>query len=71
MIQGERLTRTHSKPEIQQIAKSIERFGYVNPVLIDDDGQIIAGSSIKCNAGILLGRYVRLVPLGWSGDEMR
>lgn len=28
--------RTHSKKQIQQIAKSIERFGFTNPVLISD-----------------------------------
>src|ERR1041384_7988270 len=35
--------RTHSKRQIKQIARSIKRFGFNNPVLIDDDGQIIAG----------------------------
>jgi len=35
--------RTHSRKQIKQIAASISRFGFVNPVLIDDDGQIIAG----------------------------
>lgn len=35
--------RTHSKAQIKQIAKSIERFGFTNPVLIDDAGGIIAG----------------------------
>ena len=35
--------RTHSRKQIRQIAKSIERFGFCNPVLIDDGGQIIAG----------------------------
>ncbi len=35
--------RTHSKAQIKQIAKSIEIFGFNNPVLIDDDKQIIAG----------------------------
>jgi DNA modification methylase len=35
--------RTHSKKQIRQIAKSVERFGFNNPVLIDDQGQIIAG----------------------------
>lgn len=38
-----RNARTHSKAQIQQIAASIEEFGFVNPVLIDGDGQIIAG----------------------------
>lgn len=35
--------RTHSKKQIRQIANSIERFGFTNPVLISDDCQIIAG----------------------------
>jgi len=38
-----RNARTHSKKQIKQIASSIERFGFVNPVLIGDDGTIIAG----------------------------
>src|SRR5262245_62058448 len=35
--------RTHSKRQIEQIARSIERFGFLNPVLIDASGAIIAG----------------------------
>ena len=35
--------RTHSKRQIEQIAKSIKRFGFVNPVLLDKDGNILAG----------------------------
>jgi len=35
--------RTHSKKQIRQIAQSIERFGFTNPVLIDEAGGIIAG----------------------------
>ena len=34
-----RNARTHSKRQIRQIADSIERFGFVNPVLVDDDGR--------------------------------
>jgi len=35
--------RTHSKKQIREIARSIERFGFANPILVDDRGQIIAG----------------------------
>src|SRR5436190_811609 len=35
--------RTHSKKQIRQIAASIEKFGFCNPVLIDDDNRIITG----------------------------
>jgi 16S rRNA G966 N2-methylase RsmD len=35
--------RTHSRKQIALIAKSIKLFGFNNPVLIDDNNQIIAG----------------------------
>ena len=35
--------RTHSNKQLKQIVRSIERFGFVNPVLISDDFEIIAG----------------------------
>jgi hypothetical protein len=35
--------RTHTRKQIRQIAKSIKRLGFCNPVLIDDNNQIIAG----------------------------
>src|SRR6266581_5525579 len=46
--------RTHSRKQIRQIANSIERFGFCNPVLIDDDKQIIAGHG-RVEAAKLLG----------------
>jgi DNA modification methylase len=49
-----RNARTHSKKQIKQIAASIERFGFVNPVLVSDDGQIIAGHG-RVEAAKLLG----------------
>ncbi|MFP5328547.1 MAG: site-specific DNA-methyltransferase [Alphaproteobacteria bacterium] len=39
----ERNARTHSKKQIRQIADSIERFGFTNPVLADARNRIIAG----------------------------
>lgn len=38
-----RNARTHSKRQIEQIARSIDRFGFTNPVLVDDAMMIIAG----------------------------
>jgi len=35
--------RTHSPKQIKQISRSIKHFGFNNPVLVDDDDQIIAG----------------------------
>jgi DNA modification methylase len=45
--------RTHSKKQIRQIAESIERFGFTNPVLIDDGGGIIAGHGRVAAAKLL------------------
>lgn len=36
-------TRTHSKEQVNQIASSIKEFGFTNPVLIDEQGGLIAG----------------------------
>lgn len=35
--------RTHSQEQLQQIADSIERFGFINPILIDAEHGVIAG----------------------------
>jgi hypothetical protein len=51
--------RTHSKKQLKQIASSIERFGFVNPVLISDDFEIIAGHG-RVEAAKILG--LREVP---------
>ena len=36
-------TRTHSDEQVGQVARSIEEFGFTNPILIDSDKVIIAG----------------------------
>lgn len=35
--------RTHSEKQIGQIARSIERFGFTNPIIIDGTNSIVAG----------------------------
>jgi DNA modification methylase len=46
--------RTHSRKQIRQIARSIEKFGFCNPILVDDAKQIIAGHG-RVEAAKLLG----------------
>jgi DNA modification methylase len=48
-----RNARTHSRKQIHQIADSIERFGFTNPVLIDNAGEIIAGHGRVAAAKLL------------------
>jgi len=38
-----RNSRTHDDAQVAQIAASIKEFGFTNPILIDEDGGIIAG----------------------------
>jgi DNA modification methylase len=38
-----RNARTHSKKQIQQIGSSIRKFGFLNPIIVDGDGTILAG----------------------------
>ncbi len=45
-----RNTRTHSQRQIRQVAESIEQFGFVNPILIDEADRIIAGLTTSSNA---------------------
>ena len=45
--------RTHSKRQIRQIADSIERFGFCNPILVDDDRTILAGHGRVAAAQLL------------------
>ncbi len=39
----ERNARTHSEEQIQQLVSSIQEFGFTNPVLIDEQNELIAG----------------------------
>ena len=58
-----RNARTQSTRQIKQIAASIERFGFTNPVLVSGDLEIIAGHG-QVEAARLLGwRRVRTLAL--------
>lgn len=46
--------RLHSPAQIQQIVKSVDQFGFINPVLIDSNNQLIAGHG-RLMAAIQLG----------------
>jgi DNA modification methylase len=49
-----RNARRHTKKQIRQIAASIERFGFVNPVLVTPGNEVIAGHG-RVEAAKLLG----------------
>ncbi len=59
-----RNARTHSRKQIRQIADSITRFGFTNPILVDGDGAIIAGHGRVAAAKLLGIDQVPVVALG-------
>ncbi|WP_310532750.1 DNA methyltransferase [Novosphingobium sp.] len=66
-----RNSRTHSKKQIKQIARSIERFGFTNPVLVSDAGEIIAGHGRVEAAKSLGWRTVPTIALSHLSDAER
>src|ERR1700681_2598505 len=48
-----RNARTHSRKQVKQIAAAIKEFGFTNPVLIDENDQIIAGHGRVAAAKLL------------------
>lgn len=64
--------RTHSRKQIRQIADSIQRFGFTNPVLVSDDNEIIAGHGRVVAAKELGINHVPVLRLSHlSADERR
>jgi DNA modification methylase len=63
-----RNARMHSKRQIRQIAKSIQRFGFCNPVLVDEQGQIVAGHGRVAAARLLGIEQVPTVKLAHLSD---
>jgi DNA modification methylase len=63
--------RQHTRKQIQQIARSIERFGFTNPVLVSDDLQILAGHGRVAAAKMLGIRRVPTVRLSNMTDSER
>lgn len=68
----ERNSRTHSEEQIAKVAASIERFGFTNPILVGEDGVVIAG-----HGRLLAARLLEMVAVpvivcaGWSDEERR
>ena len=48
--------RLHSAADIEKIAASILRWGWTNPVLVDEQGVLIAGHGRAAAAAIMTGR---------------
>ncbi|KCZ53640.1 hypothetical protein HY29_16605 [Hyphomonas beringensis] len=66
-----RHARTHKPKQIDQIASAIRQFGFTNPILIGDDGEIIAGHGRVLAAKQLGMREIPTVCLSHLSPEER
>jgi DNA modification methylase len=72
LIPYARNARTHSDEQVGQIAASIREWGWTTPVLVDEDGGIIAGHGRTMAAKRLGMREVPvMVARGWSDAKKR
>jgi DNA modification methylase len=64
--------RTHSKDQVNQLVLSIKEFGFTNPILVDEDGGIIAGHGRVMAAKKLAMEEVPCIILhGLTDDQKR
>jgi len=64
--------RQHPPEQIDQIAASMERFGFTIPMLVAEDGTIIAGHGRLMAAALLgLAEVPVMVARGWSEEDRR
>jgi ParB/Sulfiredoxin domain len=67
-----RNARQHSKKQVRQIAESIKRFGFNNPLIVDDNWNIVAGHGRFEAAKLLNMRSVPVITLSHlSEPELR
>ena len=64
-------SRTHSDEQVMQVASSIKEFGFTNPILIDNDGGIIAGHGRLLAAKKLDIDEVPCIRLGYLSEAQR
>lgn len=63
--------KLHNKRQVSQIADSIKEFGFVNPVLLDESGEIIAGHGRYLAAKQLNMESVPTITLSHLNDEQK
>jgi DNA modification methylase len=67
LIPYARNARTHSDEQVAQIAASIKEWGWTTPVLIDEDGEIIAGHGrVLAARKLAIDEIPTMTATGWS-----
>ena len=67
----ERNARTHDDEQVAQLVKSIERFGFTNPILVDKEDGVLAGHGRLMAAKRLGLRQVPVVVLDHLDEAQR
>jgi ParB-like chromosome segregation protein Spo0J len=63
LVPSPRNARTHSEAQVAEIAGSIRAFGFTNPILVGEDGDVIAGHGRLAAARKLGLSEVPVIPL--------
>src|SRR3712207_2743038 len=72
LVPSARNARTHSDAQVAQIAASIREWGWTVPVLVDEEGSLIAGHGRVLAARLLgLAEVPVAVARGWSEPKRR
>jgi ParB-like chromosome segregation protein Spo0J len=72
VVPYERNARVHSPEQIEQIAKSIREFGFTMPILVAEDGTIIAGHGrLEAARSLGLDEVPVIVAKGWTDEQRR
>jgi ParB-like nuclease domain len=72
LIPHARNARTHSDAQVDQIAASIREWGWTAPVLIDEEGVIIAGHGrVLAAAKLNIDEVPVMIARGWSDERKR
>ena len=72
LIPYARNARTHSDAQIEEIARSIEEWGWTMPVLVDERGLIVAGHGrVLAAARLGLVEVPVMVARGWTAEQVK
>jgi hypothetical protein len=61
-----RNSKLHPPKQLKQVMRSIEEFGWTNPILIDEEGSVLAGH-LRLQAAKVLG----INPSSWRSSTRR
>src|ERR1700754_2009097 len=71
LIPSPRNARTHSDAQVAEIAGSIKAFGFTNPILVGEEGDVVAGHGRLAAARVLGLTEVPVIKLSGLNDLQR